>query len=70
MAIPGIFPDLSEKVSQSPLALYDSKHHLEIASSLKDNFKNRFKVFNEIAIVAQFVRRRRCDRNGSDCVSK
>ncbi|CAH2008428.1 unnamed protein product [Acanthoscelides obtectus] len=46
---------LSEKISQSPLEPYDSKHPVEIVSSLKDNFKNRFKDFNEIAIVAQFV---------------
>ncbi|CAH2007309.1 unnamed protein product [Acanthoscelides obtectus] len=38
-----------EKIPQSPL------HHVEIVSNLKDNFKNRFKDFNEIPIVAQFV---------------
>ncbi|CAH2011644.1 unnamed protein product [Acanthoscelides obtectus] len=49
------FPVLSEKISQSPLEPYDSKYHVEIVSNLKDNFKNRFKDFNEIAVVAQFV---------------
>ncbi|CAH1984957.1 unnamed protein product [Acanthoscelides obtectus] len=43
------FPVPSEKIPQSPL------HHVEIVSNLKDNFKNRFKDFNEIPIVAQFV---------------
>ncbi|CAH1963190.1 unnamed protein product [Acanthoscelides obtectus] len=46
---------ISEKISQSPLEPYDSKYHLKIVSNLKDNFKNRLKDFNEIAIVAQFV---------------
>ncbi|CAH1954402.1 unnamed protein product [Acanthoscelides obtectus] len=49
------FPDLSQKISQSPLESYDSKYHVEIVSNMKDNFKNRFKDFNEIAIVVQFV---------------
>ncbi|CAH1958829.1 unnamed protein product [Acanthoscelides obtectus] len=49
------FPVLSEKVSQSPLDPYDSKYHVEIVSNLKDYFKNPFKDFNEIVIVAQFV---------------
>ncbi|CAH1954055.1 unnamed protein product [Acanthoscelides obtectus] len=48
------FPVLSERISQSPLEPYDSKDHVEIVSSLKNNFKNRFKGFNEIATVAQF----------------
>ncbi|CAH1953441.1 unnamed protein product [Acanthoscelides obtectus] len=48
------FSVLSEKISQRPLEPYDSKYHVEIVSNLKDNFKNRFKDFNEIAIVAQF----------------
>ncbi|CAH1956012.1 unnamed protein product [Acanthoscelides obtectus] len=46
---------LSEKISQSPLEPCDSKYHVEIVSNLKDDFKNRFKDFNEIAIVAQLV---------------
>ncbi|CAH1972769.1 unnamed protein product [Acanthoscelides obtectus] len=62
------FPFLSEKISHSPLEPYESKYHVEIVSYLKDNSKNLFKDFNEIAIVAQFVRRHRCDRNGRDCV--
>ncbi|CAH1963680.1 unnamed protein product [Acanthoscelides obtectus] len=49
------FRVLSEKISQSPLEPYDSKYHVEIVSNLKDKFKTRFKDFNEIAIVAQFV---------------
>ncbi|CAH1972418.1 unnamed protein product [Acanthoscelides obtectus] len=53
MAIPGIFPVLSEKISQSPLEPYDSKYHVEMVSSMKDNLKNSFKDSNEIAIVAQ-----------------
>ncbi|CAH2016935.1 unnamed protein product [Acanthoscelides obtectus] len=64
------FSVLSEKISQSPSESYDSKYRVEIVSNLKDNFKNRFKGFNKIAIVAQFVRRHGWDRNGSDCVSK
>ncbi|CAH2012339.1 unnamed protein product [Acanthoscelides obtectus] len=43
------------KISQSTLEAYDSKHHVEIVSKLKDDFKNRFKDFNEIEIVVQFV---------------
>ncbi|CAH1985418.1 unnamed protein product [Acanthoscelides obtectus] len=43
-----------EKISQSPLESYDSKYHVKIVSNLKDNFKNRFKDFNETAIVAKF----------------
>ncbi|CAH1968748.1 unnamed protein product [Acanthoscelides obtectus] len=74
------FPVLLEKISQSPSEPCDSKYHVEIVSDLKDNFKNRFKDFNEIAIAAQLVvstlhgkcnfcyaefqRRHRCDRNG------
>ncbi|CAH1986623.1 unnamed protein product [Acanthoscelides obtectus] len=49
------FPVPPEKISQSPLEPYDRKYHVEIVSNLKDNFKNRFKVFNEIALMAQFV---------------
>ncbi|CAH1964319.1 unnamed protein product [Acanthoscelides obtectus] len=49
------FPVLSEKIYQSPLELYDSKYHVEIGSNWKDNFRNRFKHFNEIAIVVQFI---------------
>ncbi|CAH1988611.1 unnamed protein product [Acanthoscelides obtectus] len=48
-------PVLSEKIPERPLEPYDSKYTLEIVSSLKDNFKNRFKDFNENALVAQFV---------------
>ncbi|CAH1999913.1 unnamed protein product [Acanthoscelides obtectus] len=55
MAIRGIFLFFSEKISQSPLEPYDSKSHVEKVSNLKDNFKKRFKDFNEIAIVAKFV---------------
>ncbi|CAG9839126.1 unnamed protein product [Diabrotica balteata] len=46
---------LSEKISQNPLEPYDNKYHVEIISTLKSNFKNRFKYFNEMALVAQFV---------------
>ncbi|XP_050508156.1 general transcription factor II-I repeat domain-containing protein 2-like [Diabrotica virgifera virgifera] len=49
------FPILSEKISQNPLEPYDNKYHVEIISTLKSNFKNRFKDFNEMALVAQFV---------------
>lgn len=49
------FSILSEKISHNPLELYNSKYHVEIISNLKDNFENRFKDFNEIALVAQFV---------------
>ncbi|CAH2006833.1 unnamed protein product [Acanthoscelides obtectus] len=42
------FPVLSENISQNPLEPYD-------ISNLQDNFNNRFKDFNEIAIVAQLV---------------
>lgn len=49
------FPILSEKISQNPLEPYDSKYHVEIVSTLKNNFKNRFKDFDEMALVAQFV---------------
>ncbi|CAH2015874.1 unnamed protein product [Acanthoscelides obtectus] len=45
------FPVLSE----SPLKPFDSNYHVEIVSSLKDSFKNRFKAFKEIAVVARFV---------------
>ncbi|CAH1964379.1 unnamed protein product, partial [Acanthoscelides obtectus] len=44
-----------EKIYQSPLELYDSKYLVEIVSNLMHNFKNRFKDFNEIAIVGQFA---------------
>jgi hypothetical protein len=49
------FPILSEKISENPLEPYDSKYHVEIVSTLKNNFKNRFKDFDEMALVAQFV---------------
>ncbi|CAH1993885.1 unnamed protein product [Acanthoscelides obtectus] len=49
------FPILLENISQSPLETHDSKYHVEIVSTLKDNFKNRFKDFTKIAIVVQFV---------------
>ncbi|CAH2000007.1 unnamed protein product [Acanthoscelides obtectus] len=47
------FRVISEKISQSPLEPYDSEYYVEIVS--KDNFKNRVKDFNEIAMVVQFV---------------
>ncbi|CAH1981226.1 unnamed protein product [Acanthoscelides obtectus] len=46
---------IRENISRSPLEPYDIKYHVEIVSNLKDNFKNRFKDFNGIATVAQFV---------------
>ncbi|CAH1989310.1 unnamed protein product [Acanthoscelides obtectus] len=45
----------AEKISQSPLEPYRSRYHAEIVFYLKDNFKNRFKDFNEVVVVAQFV---------------
>ncbi|CAG9836445.1 unnamed protein product [Diabrotica balteata] len=45
-----------EKISQNPLEPHDNKYHVEIIFTLKSNFKNRFKDFNEMAlVVAQFV---------------
>ncbi|KAK9680026.1 hypothetical protein QE152_g39484 [Popillia japonica] len=50
------FPILSEKISEKPMEKpYGSKYHVEIVSNLKVNFKNRFKDFNEMTLVAQFV---------------
>ncbi|XP_072392463.1 uncharacterized protein [Diabrotica undecimpunctata] len=48
------FPILSEKISQNPLEPYDNKY-VETISTLKSNFKNRFKDFNEMALVTQFA---------------
>ncbi|CAH2000526.1 unnamed protein product [Acanthoscelides obtectus] len=48
-------PVLLEKIPRRPLEPYDCKYHVGIVSNLKDNFKNRFKNFNDIGIVAQFV---------------
>ncbi|CAH1977712.1 unnamed protein product [Acanthoscelides obtectus] len=45
----------SFKKQEQKIYLKVSNYHVEIVSNLKDNFKNRFKDFNEIAIVAQFV---------------
>ncbi|CAH1993327.1 unnamed protein product, partial [Acanthoscelides obtectus] len=49
------FPVLSEKISQRRLEPSDRKYYVEIVSNLKDNFKTRYKGFNEIAVVAQFL---------------
>ncbi|CAG9828028.1 unnamed protein product [Diabrotica balteata] len=44
-----------EKNILKPLEPYDNKYHVEIISTLKNNFKTRFKDFNEMTLVAQFV---------------
>ncbi|CAG9833212.1 unnamed protein product [Diabrotica balteata] len=49
------FPILSEKISQNPLEPHDNKYHVEVIATLKSNFKSRFKNYNEMALVAQFV---------------
>ncbi|CAH1971691.1 unnamed protein product [Acanthoscelides obtectus] len=51
MAIPGIFLFFQKR----HLKVHYRNYYVEIVSYLKDNFKNRFKDFNEIAIVAPFV---------------